>query len=92
MCLDIILLCVVLPRASVSWVLQVPPCCCPRVNELFLQSWQTHRNYVKHAGIALDVSLLLGVEQLPFCHGQMCHPHTCSPVLDHYPSVVENEM
>ena len=68
------------------------PCGFPRVDELFLHLWYTHRNYVKHAGSAIDFSLLLGVEQLPFFHGQMCHSHACSPVLDHTHPVVEHEL
>ena len=91
-CLDIILLRGVLPRAAVYWFLQVPVCGFPRVGELFLHSWNTHRNYFMHEGSALDVSLLIGVEQIPFFHGQMCQSHACSPVIDHHHPVVEHDL
>ena len=62
------------------------------VDELFLHLWYTHRNYVKHAGSDLDVSILLGVEQLPFLHDQIYQSHDCSPVIDHHPPVVEHKL
>ena len=73
-------------------MLQVSTSGFQRVDELFLHWFYNHRNYVNHAGSALGVSLILGFEQIPFYHGQMCHLHACSPGLDLHPPVVEHEL